>query len=277
MCPGQRNAATSVIAIALLSLFGCHNVRPAATLPGENSLVIEQLVIYTDFRLPKHHRLLAELTALRADLSTKLALPVSDEPIHVYLFETGDEFRRFMNRNYPTFPSRRAFFIETDTRLSVYAYWGDRIAEDLRHEVAHGYLHAVVPNLPLWLDEGLAEYFEVSRGNHGLNRPHLQELLYQYEQQTWSPELARLEKLKSVADMQQVDYAEAWAWVHFMLHSTPRRRELLLDTLQALRVRAQTQTLSVLLQKESASRQEDTAKLNTMLLEHLSEITGQTK
>ncbi len=47
--------------------------------------------------------------------------------------------------NIPSFPARRAFFVETDTRLAVYAYWGDRIAEDLRHEVAHGYLHACVP------------------------------------------------------------------------------------------------------------------------------------
>ncbi len=289
MSPGQTNAArplsvTSLLAIALLAIFGCRTVRPVPTLPDENRLVIEQLEIYTDFRLPKQHRLLAELTALRADLSADLSLPVSDEPIRVYLFETGDEFRRFMNRSYPTFPTRRAFFIETDTRLSVYAYWGDRIAEDLRHEVAHGYLHAVVPNLPLWLDEGLAEYFEVSRGHHGLNRPHLQELLYRYEQQTWSPELARLEKLESVADMQQVDYAEAWAWVHLMLHSTAGRRELMLDTLRSLRTQARTQPLSVSLRRDSRRLKKDgaalpkqTAQLNAMLLEHLSKITGQGK
>jgi hypothetical protein len=95
--------------------------------------------------------------------------------------------------HHPNLPRRRAFFVETDTRLSVYAYWGDRVAEDLRHEVVHGYLHAVVPHLPLWLDEGLAEYFEVPRGLSGL-----------------------------------------WAWVHYLLETSPRHQQLLRDHLQAL-------------------------------------------
>ena len=38
----------------------------------------------------------------------------------------------------PGFPERRAIFVETDVELSVYAHWGEAIAEDLRHEVAHG-------------------------------------------------------------------------------------------------------------------------------------------
>ena len=62
---------------------------------------------------------------------------------------------------------RRAFFVETDTQLSVYAQWGDRVAEDLRHEVTHGYLHAVVPNVPLWIDEGLAEFLRGSARSTG--------------------------------------------------------------------------------------------------------------
>ena len=156
-----------LLAVVAVAAVGCHVLHSAGTLPERNTVVMQQLVLYTDFRLPRQHRLLEELVALRADVSTRLNLPTSDEPIHVFLFETPEEFRGFMGRNYPTLPSRRAFFVETDTRLAVYAFWGDRIAEDLRHEVSHGYMHAVVANLPLWLDEGLAEYFEVSRGTRG--------------------------------------------------------------------------------------------------------------
>ena len=89
-----------------------------------------------------------ELTAQRPDLCHRLALPCSDEPIHVYLFETAERFPGFIKLHHPEFPDRRAFFVETDARLLVYAQWGDRVAEDLRHEVAHGYLHSVVPNVP---------------------------------------------------------------------------------------------------------------------------------
>ena len=126
---------------------------------------------------------------------------------------------QFLLRHFPSVPSRRAFFLETDTRLAVYAHWSDRVAEDLRHEVAHGYLHAVVPGLPLWLDEGLAEYFEVPRGTNGLNRPHVDLLSDMMQHDGWRPNLERLEQLTDAAEMDQRDYAEAWAWVYFLLHS----------------------------------------------------------
>lgn len=260
----------AVGAIALVSIVGCRAMAPTVSLPARNNVVLEQLVVYTDFELPKQHRLMGELTALRSDLSTRLNLPLSDEPIHVYLFETSEQFRQFMQRNYPSFPSRRAFFVETDTRLAVYAFWGDRIAEDLRHETAHGYLHAIVPNLPLWLDEGLAEYFEVSRGHDGVNAPHIEELMLRFNQGGWRPDLARLERLESVADMTQFDYAESWAWVHFMMHTTKERREVLFRYLTQLRERVPPTPISVTIRGTGARVQES-------LVEHVMELEKQAK
>ena len=146
---------------------GCVFSRDVVTLPADDALVRDQLVIHSDFALPRHHRLVEDLVARRGDVVEQLRLPASDEPIHVYLFDSSERFRRFMTRHHPEFPDRRAFFVEGDTELNIYAYWGDRVAEDLRHEVTHGYLHTMVPHLPLWLDEGLAEYFEVPRGRAG--------------------------------------------------------------------------------------------------------------
>ncbi len=199
------------------------------TLPERHSLVREQLVVHSDFPLASQHRLLEDLTARRFDLSRALGLPLSDEPIQIYLFDDADRFEAFMRLHYPEFPERRAFFVETDTHLIVYAHWGDRVAEDLRHEVTHGYLHSMIPNLPLWLDEGLAEYFEVPRGHNGLNRAHLQRLLARLQRRQWQPDLERLERLDpaSAFDMSQDDYAESWAWVHFLLGSGPEHAELL--------------------------------------------------
>ena len=126
----------------------------------------------------------------------------------------------------------------------MYAHWSDRFAEDLRHEVAHGYLHAVAPGLPLWLDEGLAEYFEVPRGNSGLNRPHLDLLADMTDHEGWRPDLARLEQLKNAAAMEQLDYAESWAWVYFLLHSDPPTRELLTNYLADVRTNDSVEPLS---------------------------------
>jgi len=204
-------------------------------LPARYNVAREQLVIHSDFALPANHRLLEDLTARRHDLQEQLGLPFSDEPVHVYLFENPEEFRRFLSLYHPNFPRRRAFFLETDTRLQVYAQWGDRVAEDLRHEVTHGYLHSVVPNLPIWLDEGLAEYSEAPRGSHGLNASHLALLRQPIERGTWRPDLERLEKLDPSRDVTQEEYAESWAWVHFLLEGRPEHRAVLCKHLEQLR------------------------------------------
>lgn len=214
--------------LAVLSICGCAGpLAGRLALPEQNTLVRDQLVIHSDFELAAHHRLIEELTVQRADLCRRLSLPHSDEPIDVYLFESPERFDGFMRLHYPEFPDRRAFFVETDARLAVYAQWGDHMAEDLRHEVAHAYMHSVVPDVPLWLDEGLAEYYEISRGQRGLNRTHLDRLLVRLEREHWEPNLRRLEEFSSTHEMNQDEYGEAWAWTHFLMESRPEYQEIL--------------------------------------------------
>ena len=216
--------------ISALTAGGCvQALNGRLALPGEHELVRGQLVFHSDFAVASQHRLLEELIARRADLKGRLGLPVSDEPIHVYLFDDEEEFGTFVDLYHPEFPQRRAFFLETDTRLVVYAQWGDRVAEDLRHEIVHAYLHSAIPNLPLWLDEGLAEYFEVPRGLRGLNRDHLDQLSDRLEKGTWRPDAARLENLDRNLELTLDDYAESWAWVHLMLE-TPLEGQAILPT-----------------------------------------------
>ena len=239
----------AALAVPCLALFGCTPfwlARPS--LPERNEVSRGQLLIHCEATVPENHRLLDELVARRDDVSNDLALPTSDEPIHVYLFESGESFRRYIHGKFPSFPERRACFVGTDTRLSVYAHWGDRVAEDLRHEVVHGYLHAVVPSIPLWIDEGLAEFYEVPRTDEGRNHPHI-ELLMQQMNAGWRPNLARLESLSTAAQMQQLDYAESWAWAHFLLKSTPSRKDTLRFYVLDLRRDGKTAPLSARLRE----------------------------
>jgi hypothetical protein len=238
----------TITVLTLLAVVGCATWRGVPNVPASNQLVLDQLVFYSNFHLPQQHRLLEDLRAERALVSTKLGLPVSDEPIHVYLFATADEFKSHARAHFPDISDRRAFFVESDTRLMVYAYWGDRVAEDLRHEVAHGYLHAMIRNLPLWLDEGLAEYFEVPRGPHGLNAAHAEVLLNGLNL-GWKPDLRRLEQIESAGRMTQMDYAESWAWVHWLLESTPERIAFLRGYLNRMREVGEAEPLSVALRQ----------------------------
>lgn len=236
--------AVKLLAIMTMMVSGCATLRQSPKLPVANSITLTQLVIYGDFDLPNDHRILTQLEQMRGQVSNQLDLPATEEPIHVYLFKTPERYRSFLQSHFPGFPERRAFFVQTDTRLSVYAHWGDRISEDLRHEVSHGYIHAAAPNIPLWIDEGLAEYFEVDTTFRGLNRVHLDHLITAVNENGWRPSLARLEQLSSIDDMRQIDYAEAWAWTHFLLETTSDRQELLRAYLKDLAEGRRTRDLA---------------------------------
>jgi hypothetical protein len=219
-------------------------------LPDRSEVTAGQLVIHADFPLAGQHRLVRELDGLRTDVSQELGLPVSDEPVHLYLFENTARYDAFVARRFPSFPARRAFFVETDTTLSVFAAWQDRIAEDLRHETTHGYVHAVVPAVPLWLDEGIAEFFETPRSDHGLHRGHVAHLAGRLLEGTWQPDLDRLEALSAAGEMSQDHYAEAWCWVHWLLRTTPERRTLLQEYLADVRRDPQCRPLSMRIRHE---------------------------
>lgn len=225
----------AIATICLVAAGGCTLTAPRPRLPEQFTIMRDRLIIHSDSRLPADHRLFEELVAQHADLGQKLDLPSGGEPLFIYLFESPELFRTYTSKFHPELPNRRAFFLETDTRLIVLAHWGDRVAEDLRHEVAHGYLHAVVPNLPLWLDEGLAEYYEVPRGHNGLNRQHVEHLYAAYQDGVWKPDLHRLERLGSAEHLTQLDYAESWAWAHFLMETDPARLVVLQTYLSELR------------------------------------------
>jgi hypothetical protein len=236
----------SLVAAWLGAASGCHSLasrEPTDALRQQRSaaayrahpVTVGSLVLHADFALPQEHRMLTELVAEHELICSRLNIQPSQEPIHVYLFGDEEAYRRHVSRKFPGFPERRAIFVETDVELCVYAHWGEAIAEDLRHEVAHGYLHAAVPNLPLWLDEGLAEYFEVGRGRRGVNRLHVEYLNGQLAVGGWSPDLRRLEQLTAAAEMTQLDYAEAWLWVHYLLEGPDDRAALITDHLAQLR------------------------------------------
>lgn len=223
--------------VALVLLVGCRGLphAPQSPLPNAHDTKVGQLVFHSDFDLPKDHRLLRELVEEREYVSNTLGLPTTNEPIEVYLFRDKERYSEYLLQNFPTVPSRRAFFLESDIHLTVYAHWSDRVGEDLRHETAHGYMHAAIPNMPLWIDEGLAEYFEVPKSYAGLNQPHVDLLSDSIERDNWKPDLKRLESLTQSAQMGQREYAESWSWVYFLLNSPPERRAILTNYLAELR------------------------------------------
>jgi len=252
--------------VCLCLVAGCHLIHKSAHWePFPHQLARGQLVIHSDFPLSKDDRLIAELVEQRERISNKLLVPISDQTINVYLYGSEEEYQNYIQLRFPDFAERRAIFVQTAGDLAVFAFWGEHTADDLRHEVAHGYLNASIKNLPLWLDEGLAEYFEVGPGRGGFNKPHVELLTSQIDLHGWRPQLARLEALDSPAEMTQQDYAEAWAWVHFLLEGSDEQRSLLPSYLANLRATDHASPLSTRLRQHLAQPEQ-------ALLDHVNSL-----
>ncbi|MEK6259927.1 MAG: hypothetical protein AABP62_15005 [Planctomycetota bacterium] len=221
--------------IVVLGLCGCHALsRPSPIgLPTRRAMENEHLLVRSDVKLPKNHRLLRDLDSLRDEIADTLSLPVQKQPVTIYLFSDEVRYAQYLQARYPLLPPRRAYFVGTPKELAVYTFWGEKIQEDLRHEYTHGVLHASLQDVPLWLDEGLAEYFEVASRPAGLNREYATRLAGDFAR-GWHPNLERLESLEAVNDMQKADYQEAWAWIHFLLHHSDDSRDVLLGYLREL-------------------------------------------
>ena len=250
----MRARAALLCALCVFSVGGCHlGQTQRVGLPTRYKTTSDQLLVRSNFKLPEDDPLLRDLKALRKQVAESLQLPLQSEPVVVYLFRDQTEYNQYMQATYPDLPPRRAYFIATARELAVYGYWGDRmdrIQEDLRHEYTHGLLHSAMSTVPLWLDEGLAEYFEVSGPAPGeLNRTYANQLAQQVSN-GWRPDLDHLEKLEKVEQMHRAEYREAWAWVHFMLHSSPDTRQVLLSYLQDLRTSKKAPSLSSRLREE---------------------------
>ena len=189
---------------------------------------------HADFPLKAHENLLEELARLQRDLVRTLGIAESREPIHLHLFERKATYDSYLRLHFPEVPSRRALFIKERGPGMVFAYRTSEFEIDVRHEGTHALLHADLAMVPLWLDEGLAEYFEVPYDERAFYHPHLRNV-------KWSvrlgqvPRIERLEQLHTLEQMGPREYGQAWAWVHFMLHGSPIAQEELVRYLADIR------------------------------------------
>ena len=229
------------IALALL-LAAFATSRAARAQDWADGRRMDPFVMRANFTLA-HDKVLDDLGTLRNDLTHTLGLPTSDEQVELYLFADKASYDRYVSARYPGVPYRRALFVKSGGPGMVYAYRSSDFAVDVRHESTHALLHAVLPSVPLWLDEGLAEYFEVSPGKRASGHPYMNGL-------KWSarfglaPGLATLESKRELDEMGRSEYRYSWAWVHFMLHGPEEARQELRGYLADLQTNPEPEPLS---------------------------------
>jgi hypothetical protein len=249
--PGTARAATpGVASVAFLCLCAPLTIGLLASpaVAARESWPFEarwgRFAVYSDVALNDHQNLFRELRQLEKDVTRELSLPSSSVPIHIFLFSNKATYQRYLRQWFPKIPQRRAMFIKKNGPAMVFAVLGDNIAVDLRHETTHALLHTTHPSVPLWLDEGIAEYFETPREKRRTGHP---EYLSKTQWASWfrlSSDLPRLESLDDMAEMDRSDYRQAWSWVHFFLHGPNEGKVTLYSYLADLRGGRRPQKMS---------------------------------
>lgn len=231
----RRPALRLALLAGLAASLGCSTVakRGPALLPTAHQVKTGPFVVYSNAPLKADAPPVRALDRLRADLAARLDPGVDADPgpVEVYVLDDRNAFLHLLRFYFPELPPRRAFFLAQDDQRIVYTFNGPMLDEDLRHEAAHALLRGRFGDIPLWLDEGLAEYFEAGPDDLQDRDDRLARLAADAKA-GWKPDLRRLETLDEVHQMAPRDYRESWAWVDLLLSDPKGGKPLLLAHLQ---------------------------------------------
>ncbi len=181
---------------------------------------------HADYSLASDSKLLQHIANLHRQLPSELGIAQGNGEIHVYLFSRQATYEKYLARYFTAVPKRRALFIKQGGPGMVFAYRSRDFATDVRHETTHAVLHNSLPNVPLWMDEGLAEYYEAPRDDRHLKNPHLRRVVREAKRHHL-PSLNKLEAITDLSKMGATEYREAFAWMHFCLHGPDPARRIL--------------------------------------------------
>lgn len=181
-----------------------------------------------------------ESTFTKLDLHLRKAAGVSKEKFRVYLFSGRSGYHAYAEDVMGSAPENTAGVYSPV--LKQLLVWNlperESMLRTIRHEGFHQYFDQVVDHAPRWLNEGLAEYFELSRLVAGkwkdgaIQAGHVALLRS-------GDVLVPLEDFLEMGPgafyaKAPLHYAEGWALVHYLLDGGPEARKRLDTLLDAL-------------------------------------------
>ncbi|MGL4593482.1 MAG: hypothetical protein ACRCUY_01995, partial [Thermoguttaceae bacterium] len=207
------------------------------------------VVVQSNFPLTEISAILEEIKGLQNDLHRYMGIPAPKEKIELCLFDDERSYLQFLKSVFPEAPrDRRALYIKMDGKPGTLLVQKTNDFEiDLRHEMTHAIIHASIAVVPIWLDEGLAKYFEVPISDRAEKNPYMKQIRWNLRFGA-VPSLSYLESLEDIGEMGSREYRDSWAWVHFLIHHSPQTHRLLAGYLQLLAKResSETETLPTL-------------------------------
>lgn len=187
--------------------------------------------IYAEFE-PDLKVIWSNLYEVEQELARSLQMRRTEAKVQIMLFSSHSSYLRYLGVQIPEAKHRRAIFYRNGDVSQVYAFRSRSLITDLRHELTHVLLHQNLQFLPLWIDEGLAEYLEESAAvRHQSSRLTAVKWKARFG---WNPSLRQLEAIPSAAAMTEDDYRDSWAWIYFQMNHSEQSRSVLSDYLRTI-------------------------------------------
>ena len=223
-----RVRALLTVIVSCVVAFGASAAdRPMTLIRSRNLSVLGQQPSRT---LRAVARQLEEFRAVVGGLINNAGRPLA-QPTFVYVFGSEQEFAPFkpLYKGQPA--SMGGYFFHDDevNDIALKLDGDDDGARIVFHEYAHLLLHGAARSIPLWLDEGLAEYYSTYALDADGRRVEIGRPI------VWHVALLR-NRIVPLADLIAVDhasplynerdrksifYAEAWALAHYLMTAMP--------------------------------------------------------
>jgi len=249
----KRSILIVILGIALAGL-----ARPALALPPANDPWIElrtaSFTIYSNAGEKKSRAVGADLERLRdalAQISPGLTLE-APFPTYIYVFRDAASFRPYQ-KTYNGEPLVAGGYFLSRPLANYVAIDADQHGDE-RAILYHEYIHHVMRNnyaaLPLWLHEGIAEYystFEVGKDAARIGLP-IREHVAWLRQHNLIPLTTLFQVDEHSPEYNETSrrggfYAESWALVHYLISGNPERRQQALELLRLAQAGASPEPL----------------------------------
>ncbi len=184
----------------------------------------ENIEIFAEFQIDVAG-VLSQFHDVAKELEEQIGVKSNGKPVQIVLFRTHQNYLNYLVRGIPQARHRKAIYYRNADVSQIYAYQNRTLTTDLRHEITHALLHQYLPFIPLWLDEGLAEYMEESGDIRGKSS---RAASVQWKARMGAtPSLRSLESIPSAEKMDADAYRDSWAWTCMLLNDSPESLELL--------------------------------------------------
>ncbi|MEM9598032.1 MAG: DUF1570 domain-containing protein, partial [Acidobacteriota bacterium] len=243
---GKERTAIGGVLVLALGLLAAASLRPdpAGAIPPESEVWSQyrapHFVIFSNAGEERARKVAEDLEGLRRALGQVTRLEMASPlPTHIFLFDDDTSLHPYKHR-YRGEPASLTGAFYTGTHADYITMNGQMAAQarvTIFHEYVHGVLRNNLPGLPLWLDEGLAEFFSTFQAKGGqarIGKPvpwHIGKLRADLLPLTEVLGADVSSPFYNEFEHQGVFYAQSWSLVHYLLIGNPNRRRQATDYL----------------------------------------------